>query len=739
MAPLGVGSSDSTYILKSGEAKLWLLLVGVNDYQDISLPSLRYPALDCQGLESALIKATEPFPNKEVIVHHDFASHAPILKNIRDSLQKIVSQSQPQDSILLYFSGHGMLEANSQQAVLCLSDTDKNDLLSTGLPMQELVEILSTSAAKQQLLCLDTCHSGDMALLGANVGSARNVDFTPLTNSTPQLMNVLRQGASQSKGFCALLSCDRGQKSWEFPELGHGVFTHYLMLGLSGEAADSRGFIDADGLYKYVYNQTVQYIDKLNNQVRLINQQKLQRGDSRLYPEYPQQTPKRIVEGVGELIVGFKPKTTNGRKLRHALIIDGLKNQENTNKISKLLRGAGGFKVQCFHEKNQDWSEIREEIEKFTRESRELNAQSSKNLGGVKKIPTSLLYLRGYVEETEDAEAKLTLGDGVRLSRSYLRQILRRAQKTQQIVILDLVTSESSKVTCASNWIEDLQCGTEYGQCLIVTQTPIHKSEEFSTTFLESLVNVNPTMGLSVAKWITQLQKLLQGKAINFHTWLSGTQAIIDILPGNINQTFHNSQQIKPQNTKIQLPEKFPNIPKYIPDVKIQPAKPQNRSTLSSEIYSKLKNLLLNPEIYSELKNLLEQSRVVMASTILQQSIQKAVNQQDFIEELAYYIPLQQKTQFKNRAKAILETPTISTQSQLAKSPTTTCPTVDTNFIKKCQCHLIDLIGPMANFIIEDILQSQPRISVTEFVEQLVNNIPYPGIAIEFKQRILQK
>ncbi|MEM7581254.1 MAG: caspase family protein, partial [Cyanobacteria bacterium P01_A01_bin.80] len=235
MMPLGIGSSDSSYTLKSGEAKLWLLLVGVNDYQDSGLPSLRYPALDCQGLEESLVKATEGFPNKEIVVHHDFAAKTPQLKNIRESLKKIVFQSRPNDSIMLYFSGHGMLDPKTQEAVLCFSDTNQKNLLDTGLPMQELVEILSKSPAKQQLLCLDTCHSGDMGLLGSN-GIARDAE-TPAHNSTPQLMSVLRQRASQSKGFCALLSCDRGQKSWEFPELGHGVFTYYLMKGLSGEAA----------------------------------------------------------------------------------------------------------------------------------------------------------------------------------------------------------------------------------------------------------------------------------------------------------------------------------------------------------------------------------------------------------------------------------------------------------------------------------------------------------------------
>ena len=502
--------------------------------------------------------------------------------------------------------------------------------------------------------------------------------------------------------------------------MGHGVFTYYLMRGLSGEAADNSGFIDADGLYKYVYRQTVQYIDKLNHQVRLINQQKLKSGDSKFYPEYPQQTPKRIVEGVGELIVGFKPKQVNAQKLRHALIVDGLKDRQNTHNLSQLLATAGDFKVNCFHE-DKNWSEIRSEIKKFIRGSEELNQKSSIKVGGVKNIPTCLLYLRGYVEENEDGEACLILGDGVRLSRSYLRQLLRRAQKTQQIIILDLVTYEKSGVSAADNWLEDLQCGTEYGQCLIVTQTPIHKSELFSQTLLKSLVSVNPQVGLPVAKWITQLQKLLQHKDIDLHTWLSGTQAIIDILPGNINQGFQNTQQINQQKTIVQLPEKSQITDRSHAEIPTQPQKSLN----------------LNSEKYTELENLLKQSVGIMATTILQQSIQKAANNEELIEKITEYISLQQKTQFKNQATAILLIPAIATQTQLTKSSAIAYPTIDKNFVKKCERDLVYLIGPMANFIIEETLQSHPQISPTEFADKLAQNIPDTAMAIEFKQRIL--
>ncbi len=712
MAPVGIGSSDSSYTLKSGEAKLWLLLVGVNDYQDIGLPSLRYPALDCQGLEQSLIKATEGFPNKEIVVHHDFASKTPILKNIRESLKKIVFYSQPDDSIMLYFSGHGMLDPSTQEAVLCFSDTNQNNLLNTGLPMQELVEILSKSPAKQQLLCLDTCHSGDMALLGSG-GSARDAE-TPVSNSTPQLMSVLRQRASQSKGFCALLSCDRGQKSWEFPELGHGVFTYYLMQGLSGEAADTTGFIDADGLYKYVYRQTVQYIDKLNYQVRLINQQKLARGDSKLYPEYPLQTPKRIVEGVGELIVGYKPKKENRQsQLRRAFVVDGLLNRDSSNKLSLLLAGAGGFEVECFHQQDKNWSDIQGEIQKFIQTTQELKAENH-GIGGVNNISTCLLYLRGCVKETEDGEGRLILGGGAYLSRSYFRRILRQAQKTQQIVILNLVSPDSNLST-AQNWIEDLQCSAEYGQCLIITQTSFDKSEVFCQTLIESLAAANSQLGLPVAKWITQLQKLLQNKDINLKTWFSGTQAIIDILPGGIDRVFEEVKQVeikKAAVTKLAKPL----------------ATAQN-----------IQNIVLTAENYTRLETLLKHSVGVIASAILQQCIDKSANNQELIEKLTDYISLQQKRHFKNQAKVILESSDIAIQPQLSKSAAVVGQSIDNDFIKECKRDLIYLIGPIANFVIEEILQSNPQISATDFVNELAKNVPDSGMAEEFKQRMLEK
>lgn len=510
MSPVAVATSRSTHALETGEAKLWVLLVGVNKYQDENLPALRYSALDCQGLGEALAEATQGFPHKEVIIHHDFAVQVPHLKIVRTSLKQIVSEAKPQDTILFYFSGHGVLEPDSQQVVLCLADTEKGNLLDTSLGLQELLQMLGNSSAHQQLVWLDACHSGGMTLRGSRG------EGVPLLNPTLQLVEVLRQRAAQSKGFYALLSCDHTQQSWEFPELGHGVFTYYLMRGLLGEAADSQGVIDADGLYKYVYHQTLQYIDKINQQLRLINQQKRSRGDTELHSEYPLQTPKRIVEGVGELILGLKPDGVNSRHPRQALVIEGISGNQIPLALSKVLRGAGSFELEYWPQPKKAWSEVRKAI------------QACLCWQTTKETATVLLYLRGRIEETESGEALLVLG-GVQLSRSWLRQELRRGGIAQQIVVLDCPGASS-----LCNWVEDLQLGPEQGQCLIAAASTLEEPERFAQALLKTLKAADRQVGLPVAGWIAQLQVELAGTGIIPHIWLSAVQGVIEVLPGRI-------------------------------------------------------------------------------------------------------------------------------------------------------------------------------------------------------------
>jgi hypothetical protein len=438
----------------------------------------------------------------------------------------------------------------------------------------------------------------------------------------------------------------------------------------------------------------------MNQQLRLINQQKLKRGDSKLLSEYPLQTPKRIVEGVGELVLGVKAKTAEKVILpRRAVIIDGLADNKNTTDLSRVFSESGGFAVEYISSKGKALSEIRASIQELIRWCGE-QAASYSRIGAQKNIPTALLYIRGYIEEIEDGEAWFVLGDGARLSRSTLRQELRRAACSKQIIVLDC-----PEASTLEDWIEDLQCGIENGQCLIAGAASVQQPEAFTRALLETLSRVNPQIGLPVASWISELENVCVAQGIKLHTWLSGTQAVIDILPGNISEVLQEEKLVVDTQTK--LPEET-QVPDALPT----------------------DGLKIDSEKYSQLEQLLKHEIGPIAPTILQQALKQVSNLELLVKNLAAYLAPSKQQHFQKAAMVILEAVDSQNKSGITKS-------VDEEFIHKCTNELAYIVGPIANFLIQQSLTSNPQISRTELVKKLALAISNQKQAAEFERRLL--
>lgn len=721
MSPLSVGTSRSTHALETGEAKLWSLLIGVNSYEDDNLPSLRFSASDCQGLGEALTEATQGFPRKEAIVHHDFTLRPPTLEAVRESLLEIVAAAKPEDTILLYFSGHGVLDRDSEQVILCLADTNKDDLLNTGLKLPEVLHLLGSSEVHRQMLWLDACHSGDVTLRGAK-GEATSAVLNP----TNRLEQVLRQRAAQSKGFYALLSCDQKQRSWEFPELKHGLFTYYLMQGLRGEAADSQGVIEADGLYKYVYHQTLQYIEKTNQQLRLINQQKRSRGESDLHLEYPPQTPKRIVEGVGELVLGLKTNNiTTVVNHRRAIAIDGLSDSDTSFAISEVLR-SGNFQLEYWPQPGKAWTEVRNAIQKSLRSPPQNTLFTSESPGSqsLKETTTVLLYLRGKIEQIEDGEAWIVLGDNVKLSRSWLRQELRRTETAQQIVVLDCPGA-----TSLADWIEELKLDLVQGQCLIAAASPDNQQKQFTQALLATLQAKEEQVGLSVAGWITRLQQQLENTDIPLHAWLSGVQGVIEILP---------KTSFNPSVTKTSDPTKV----KTNQGGSAHQQPESSNSSLPSVI---AQNSCLPADDfqqqYCQLEKILMELVGPIAPTLLRKSASPGSNPQTWVDKLLEHLPPQQQSQLKQKSRPLLQAATSQPQTKSSIANEKQTLTIPESFLQQCEKALANYIGPIATFLVQKTvkraLKSQRQLSHTELVETLAAEISDPFKANEFRHKLL--
>jgi hypothetical protein len=99
--------------------------------------------------------------------------------------------------------------------------------------MQEVVNLASASRARQVLIILDCCHSGDFANPAA---TNNNTGINPLA--------VLRENMTVIAASRALEGAIEAG--------GHGLFTSALVDALQGGAADHMGYVSAPALYTYV-------------------------------------------------------------------------------------------------------------------------------------------------------------------------------------------------------------------------------------------------------------------------------------------------------------------------------------------------------------------------------------------------------------------------------------------------------------------------------------------------------
>jgi serine/threonine-protein kinase len=60
---------------------------------------------------------------------------------------------------------------------------------------------------------------------------------------------------------------------------------------------------------------------------------------------------------------------------------------------------------------------------------------------------------------------------------------------------------------------------------------------------------------------------------------------------------------------------------------------------------------------------------------------------------------------------------------------------IDASVLRQCERELANLVGPIANFLVQKALKSHPQISLTELVKTLAENISDPQKALEFQQR----
>jgi hypothetical protein len=211
------------------------LIVGINTYKHAR--NLKKCVADAEDIAKLLWR------NHDGKLNYDCKTLLDVMEDgspiTRSALREacIANFSDFKDEVLFYFSGHGALTPFGGH--LCAYDSEKNDY---GIPMLEIVQMCLDSRARDILLILDCCHSGDIA----------SPSFFKAGQNDP--LSLLREDMT------IIASSRESEASFEGSK--HGMFTQAVLDGLDGGAADHMGWVTGPSIYAYVERRFGQHMQR---------------------------------------------------------------------------------------------------------------------------------------------------------------------------------------------------------------------------------------------------------------------------------------------------------------------------------------------------------------------------------------------------------------------------------------------------------------------------------------------
>ncbi len=226
-----------------GTGKRWAVVVGINNYiDDQSYGNLQVCVQDATALSQQLCKSDFKAENIRLLTNSMIPHQQPLRENIFQALDLLAGMTKPNDLLLFYFSGHGLVENGESYLV---PRNGRRFLKSTEIKVSEIKEIMLAAQAKAKVIILDACHSG------ANI-QAKGKPFMS--------EEFIKDVYLDAEGLAIISSCQQGQLSYEWPEMGSSVFTYFLLEALRGKADnDQRGFITVHNVNSYVTHKVKQW------------------------------------------------------------------------------------------------------------------------------------------------------------------------------------------------------------------------------------------------------------------------------------------------------------------------------------------------------------------------------------------------------------------------------------------------------------------------------------------------
>ncbi|HAS41578.1 MAG TPA: hypothetical protein DCS93_13945 [Microscillaceae bacterium] len=253
---------------------LHLVAIGVSQYKNENY-RLNFARKDAQDMiaaftqnNSGLFKEVKTYP----LYDKDLSMKQLAL------VKKQLLNTKVDDYVVVFYAGHGLLDAK-QDYFLGTYAVNFENPQEGGLPYQQLENLMDGIPARQKLLMVDACHSGEVDKdnyeeLAVNTDdnkvtfrgfskvkkslkqTTQKTRSIGLSNSY-QLMKEIFTDLRKGTGATILSSAGGGEFALESAEWNNGVFTYSVLSGLKSKKADQNkdGKIMLSELQTYLYNQ----------------------------------------------------------------------------------------------------------------------------------------------------------------------------------------------------------------------------------------------------------------------------------------------------------------------------------------------------------------------------------------------------------------------------------------------------------------------------------------------------
>lgn len=212
------------------------IVIGIQSYK--YLPAARFASVDAKRFSEYARHILGVAPNRMRLLTDAGADTTEITRAFRQWLKRNVNRGTT--DVYVFYSGHGLPSDDGKTLYLLPHNADRDFIDKTGISQQELVALISSAQPKSATLFFDSCYSGQTRTGESLLPDARPLRLQSSVSSYPPEFSILSASAAN-------------QISWSSPELGHGLFSYYLMRGLQGSAdLDSNGDITLGEMQRYL-------------------------------------------------------------------------------------------------------------------------------------------------------------------------------------------------------------------------------------------------------------------------------------------------------------------------------------------------------------------------------------------------------------------------------------------------------------------------------------------------------